>query len=285
MSDEKRAQHLAFLLNKNEFDLAFVEYNGIVYYSRHHKLAEAPSSAVVKLLQGIFERYADHSFFILRQRIYTTAPLTEMCRGMIKVVAKRVTESISIQESELQGDDCADGFKFQEIGTCDQLLATVTPSIENQKQLVEIESLLGSFNQNKMGEIGTLECLKKAQILAETVPRGNVLHDHDRSIAAILVSARGELLGYGMNSNSKNKTLHAEVNLIQRYYLENKKRIPQGAILYSTHKPCKMCAGMIYHWSEKPDSMQVYYSKEEMGGMSRQTILDRLRLNKQVLAE
>jgi tRNA(Arg) A34 adenosine deaminase TadA len=285
MPVEKRAQHLAFLLNKNEFDLAFIEYNGIVYYASYLKDIEAPSSAVVKLLQGIFERYADHSFFILRQRVYTTAPLTEMCRGMIKVVAKRVTESISIQESEIQGNDFAEGLVFQEIGACNQLLATVTPSIENQKQLVEIQSLLGNLNQSKMGEISTLAYLKKAQILAETVPRGNVLHDHDRSIAAILVSTRGELLGYGMNSNSKNKTLHAEVNLIQRYYLENDKKIPQGAILYSTHKPCKMCAGMILHWSEKPDSMQVYYSKEEIGGMSRQTILDRLKLNKQVLAE
>jgi tRNA(Arg) A34 adenosine deaminase TadA len=111
------------------------------------------------------------------------------------------------------------------------------------------------------------------------VPRGDVLHDYDRDIAAILVDAEGKLLSYGVNSNSKNKTLHAEVNLIQRYFKETGRKIPLGAVLYSTHKPCKMCAGMIYHWSENPDVLQVYYNIDEQGGLSKTTILDEKELN------
>ena len=118
--------------------------------------------------------------------------------------------------------------------------------------------------------------------MATRVPRGAVLHDHDRAIAAMLIDGNGELLSYGVNSNSRNKTLHAEVNLVQRWFRESGKKIPSGAVLYSTHKPCKMCAGMIYHWSENPRDVQVFYAVEEDGGLSRETVLDQHRLNKQL---
>jgi tRNA(Arg) A34 adenosine deaminase TadA len=121
--------------------------------------------------------------------------------------------------------------------------------------------------------------------VARGVPRGGVLHDFDRDIAALLISPVGTVLSYGINSNSKNKTLHAEVNLVQRLYREKGFKIPEGSILYSTHKPCKMCAGMIYQWSEVPGSLQVYYSVEETGLFSRHTVLDREGLNKRVHPE
>ncbi|MFV8257230.1 Bd3614 family nucleic acid deaminase [Bdellovibrio bacteriovorus] len=270
MLAEKRAEHIAFLLASDGGEVAFVEDKGIVYFARFPGGVAAPSSAVVKLLQGLFDRFVDHSFFILRQRIYTTAVLTEMCRGMVKVVAKRITENIKPHN---HGGE--PGLQFVEISSAGQILLPVAHlNQENQKPVSEVSKWLQSQKAQTPGQQ-----LELASGLADLVPRGDVLHDYDRDIAAFLLNDQGQLLSYGVNSNSKNKTLHAEVNLVQRLYRETGKKIPAGAVLYSTHKPCKMCAGMIYHWCEDPSQMKVYYSVEEKGGLSRQTVLDQHGLN------
>ncbi len=275
MSEEKRVEHIAFLLapSKQEGEIAFVEHKDVVYYARFPKDVTAPSSAVVKLLQGLFDQYIDHSFFILRQRIYTTAQLSEMCRGMIKVVAKRATETIQPTDHSLDLK-----VRFQEVGSAHEVLINVTHlNEENKAELKDVADWV-----RKQNPADELQYLKIAQGLSGRVPRGDVLHDYDRSIAAILVDKDGQVLSYGLNSNSKNKTLHAEVNLLQRLYKNGGRRIPAGAVLYSTHKPCKMCAGMIHDWCDDLNHVQVFYGIEETGALSRQTVLDRLALNKQL---
>lgn len=273
MTAEKRAEHIAFLLSRPGMDLAFVEHQGVLYFAQYPQALQAPSSALVKLLQGLFDQFIDHSFFILRQRIFVTTSLTEMCRGMLKVVAKRATENILPVDHGLTVN-----LSFCEVGESHEPLVRVRHlSIENQEPLSVVQKWCQTQSLQNPEEY-----LELAARLARRVPRGDVLHDYDRDIAAYLVNRSGEILSFGVNSNSKNKTLHAEVNLLQRLFLETGSKIPRGATLYSTHKPCKMCAGMIFHWSEDPESIQVYYGQEESGGLSRHTVLDRWGLNKQL---
>lgn len=271
MLNEKWAQQVAHRLKIPGFELAFVEHKGVIYFTQYPQSFSAPSSAIVKLLQGLFDQHKDHSFFILRNRIFTTAVLSEMCKGMLKVVAKRATGEIKPENHQIDLP-----FEFKEIGEADSLLFPVTQlNQENSLNLKEVSELLDS-SRPKQWEWAV-------ESLAGRVPRGEILHDYDRGIAALLIGADGEILSYGINSNSINKTLHAEVNLVQRYYRETKGKIPSGARLFSTHKPCKMCAGMIYHWCEKPGSVEILYGVEETGGLSRNTILDQLDLNKPYL--
>lgn len=270
MEDIKRSEQIAFKLQKPDFDLAWVESQGKIFYSLYPKTKPAPSSAIVKLLQGLFDEYVDHSFFILRKRLFTTATATEMCKGMIKVVAKRVNENIEAKDHGLIISE-----EPVEIGVSkDLLIATKFLNNENLNPTFEVGQWL-----EKNHPVDREDYMESVLNMSALVPRGEILHDYDRDIAAILVDAEGKLLSYGVNSNSKNKTLHAEVNLIQRYFKETGRKIPVGAVLYSTHKPCKMCAGMIYHWSENPDGLQVYYNIEEQGGLSKTTILDEKELN------
>lgn len=274
MLAEKRAEHIAFLLNQPERDLAFVEHKGVLYYALFPQNTSAPSSATVKLLQGLFDQFVDHSFFILRQRIFVTSSLTEMCRGMVKVVGKRISEDIVPKDHGLNLN-----LRFEQVGTPEEILIPVRHlNSENQNPLRDIQEWIATNTA-----VTSVDLLDLAGRLAKRVPRGTILHDFDRDIAALLLDSSGKVLSYGINSNSKNKTLHAEVNLLQRLFREFKSKIPKGAVLYSTHKPCKMCAGMIYHWSEDPLSVKVYYSVEETGALSRHTVLDRLQLNKQLL--
>jgi tRNA(Arg) A34 adenosine deaminase TadA len=255
MSEEVLAQQIAFDLQRPGFELAFVWHKEDLYYSYYPAGTEAPSSAVIKLLQGLFDRFVDHSFFILRQRIYTTAPLRKSCHGMVKVVAKRVVggvqpwdhkQLVTLQKTGIGGDEI--------------IFPSALLSLENRSSLESIEELRGDSPAAWVRAVAGLN------------PRGEILHDFDRDIACVLVDKSGDLLGYGLNSNSKNKTLHAEVNMVQRYFRELGRKLPEGAQIYTTRKPCKMCAAMIYDWSENPESLKIYFAEEDKA--SRATVLD-----------
>jgi len=257
MSDEHFAQQKAHHLARPGYEVAFVSHQGRLFYSYFPCGALAPSSAVVKLLQGLFDRYQDHSFFILRNRIYTTAPAQAMCQGMVKIVAKRLHGSLAA---------CDHGVPLTE-----------------EKVLVGREGLLAEEifqNQELQPSPQKVQEARKASMLAwlrgiaGMNARGEVLHDYHRDIACLLTDAAGEVLACGLNSNSKNKTLHAEVNLVQRYFKEQGRKLPRGAKLYTTRKPCKMCAGMIHDWSEEPSSLEIHYAEDDRS--SRSTVLDGL---------
>lgn len=255
MSEEVLVQQIAFDLARPGFELAFVSHKGVVYYAYFPQMVQAPSSAVVKLLQGLFDRHIDHSFFILRNRIFTTAPVTAMCQGMVKVVAKRL-------QGEVQAIDHGQSPAFEKILIGDEgVFAPV--------------SLLSAENQMPLENIKVLEQASKlawVQKIAALNVRGEVLHDYDRDIACLLVNASGEILSYGLNSNSKNKTLHAEVNMVQRYFREKGAKLPAGAKLYTTRKPCKMCAGMIHDWCVNPATLEIHYLEDDKA--SQHTVLD-----------
>jgi hypothetical protein len=271
---EKHAEHFAYLLNLPGQELAFVQHNGVLYYAHGRISSKGPSSAVVTLLQNIFDQFIDHSFFILRNRIYTTSVLSEMDRGMIKVVGKRATDQVQPHDHEIQELP-----RFQNLKSVD-LAQTPHLSVMNRWSTVEVEKRLAlSFEANADAKT----FLRAAFSLAQEIPRGEVLHDYDRGIAALMISAESKLLGFGLNSNSKNKTLHAEVNMVQRYFRETGSLLPRGTRIYSTHKPCKMCAGMIFDGAEDPKSLQIFYGIEEVGRLSVQTVLDQHGLNKQLL--
>ncbi|MBX3040035.1 MAG: Bd3614 family nucleic acid deaminase [Bdellovibrionaceae bacterium] len=262
--DLRRAEQLAFDLQRSGYESAFVESAGTLYFSRYPQGLQSPSSATIKLLQGVFDQHQDSSFFILRHRLYTTGPLSERCRGMIKVAAKRATANIQPRNHGLTLD-----LKRTEIGFSENPLfpvqadgRTTSPSEER------IDSILSRSAESPS------EMLILAEEIASLIETGGPLHDFHRQIAAVLKSREGEILGYGINTNALNKTLHAEINLIQKFFTRTGQRIPKGATLYSTHKPCKMCAGMIHDWSEDPKGMKVFYRNEEKGGLSRNTILD-----------
>lgn len=255
MLEEVLIQQIVFDLQKPGFELAFVAHKEILYYSNFPWGAQAPSSAVVKLLQGLFDLHVDHSFFILRNRLYTTASVSNMCLGMTKIVAKRIQGDVRGQNHQVKVN-----LEKIRVGN-DQILAA--------------SAWLSPLNQRSLDEIRALKIdppMHWAQKIAQLNERGEVLHDYDREIACLLVDKAGDLLSYGVNSNSKNKTLHAEVNMVQRYFKEWGQKIPTGSRLYTTRKPCKMCAGMIHDWSEDPTSLQIYYLEDDKS--SQNTALD-----------
>jgi deoxycytidylate deaminase len=248
---------------------AFILYGREVYYTvfQDSEISYA-MSPVICLLQQIFDSKQDHSFFILRKAIVTNYHPREGEWGMVKVVAKRVQQYLP-----------AHGLSSQEVCKEQGKVFGIEGSLEinSLAWFRQVPGPLVSLSElhQQPHELFGLDPKSALRHLVQLIPRGSVLHDFDRPIAALLVDSKGQVLEFGVNSNHINKTLHAEVNLLQRYYEKYRCQLPVGSKIYVTHKPCKMCAGMI--WQALPENFEkpvVTYFEDVPGSLSAQTILD-----------
>lgn len=232
---------------------AFVHFGNDVYFSVFQESEVSYAmSPVICLLQQIFETKKDHSFFILRKAIVTNYTPAANEKGMVKVVAKRI--------QQFQAEDPNESNERTSLAWVRHMPRPLASLSEFHRQSIDLLSL---------------DPWAALQRLVDLIPRGAVLHDYDRPIAAILVDSTGQVLDFGVNSNHINKTLHAEVNLLQRYYQKHGHQLPSGSRIYVTHKPCKMCAGMI--WEALPEDFvkpAVIYFEDVPGRLSVQTKLD-----------
>lgn len=236
---------------------AFLIHDENVEYAGDRGEAGLPSSPVVKLLQGLFDRHRDHSFFLLRKRIYVNYELGPMDRGFVDLIAKRITRLDPLSVVSRGGMKTP---FWTEVVPFEQPF--FTPSLPRQ------------VAEGGPGRIETpLQALQALAGLERQVERGIVLHDYFRPIAAILTDPEGIVLGKSLHSGSINKTLHAEVDLIQQLYRTGFNGPVGGPYrLYVSMKPCRMCAGT---WTQVfGERLAVYYRDEDPGPKARQTALE-----------
>jgi tRNA(Arg) A34 adenosine deaminase TadA len=112
-----------------------------------------------------------------------------------------------------------------------------------------------------------------AKTLANRIPSDSPLHSQNRAVAAIITDSERNLLSWATNTNAKNRTLHAEVNALQRHYAETGLPLPEGSRIYTSLKPCKMCAAMIWHCAADPASIRVFYGEDDPGPNAKLTVL------------
>jgi hypothetical protein len=157
--------------------------------------SSSSESAVTRLIQGIYGLEPRQARRILRRRILATAACpTEMCWGMVRVAAKRLSPGIELAEHPL-----GPGQRLIEFA---ETSAAASP--------------WGTASELAPGLAG-LEPMALARELAASVGARETRSLSDRKIAAVLVSAQGERLGWAVHSGAADKTRHAEVNLVQSY--------------------------------------------------------------------
>lgn len=224
----------------------------IIYYSGfpREKPQGCPSSAVVKLLQGIFDQKWDLSFFILRNRIYTSYQPSKMDEGMVRLVAKRCSASSPIEGQIPE-------MKWVQIGEIDSLF------YENTVALVRAQ----------LDQDFVIDPTEALTLLEGQIPRGGVLHDSPREIAAILTDSQGRVLEYACHSGWLNKTLHAEVLVLQRYFKRTGQGLPKGAQLFTSLKPCRMCSEMLAEMAG--EEFVVRYKRNDPGPMAQGSSIDK----------
>lgn len=228
--------------------LAYVTFEDVTYFSkstpvypeRHDK---CPHSATTQLIQGIWESYPKNALLILRQPIFTDEPPTPLVQGVVKIAAKRM-RAISSEEASIF---LASQSTRQEI--------IFTPRF----QPPEIDFQHLRTPQQIAKHLATLSLRNSPS-----------LHKNDRAVGAVLVSKDNQILALAHNTNAKNRTLHAEVNLVQWWWQTHKRPLPAGSRLITSLEPCKMCVGMVTSCLEAPHDFRLEYLENDRGPAVRQ---------------
>jgi tRNA(Arg) A34 adenosine deaminase TadA len=237
-------------------DIALIRDGSTIYRAKSPQNCAPIRSAAVTLIQAIYDRKPEQARRIVRQRIHTTLPLSESLTGIVKVAAKRITSSLTLSEIE------------EMIGKSDEIVDLSAEPIWHPEPVALTPPSSARTDA---------EWIELAQKLARQTAQNGLKapkYASDRPIAALLVSRENTLLGADINTNAKNRTLHAEMNLIS--HLTDQK-IPAGARLFTTLKPCRMCAGMIHDSASDLASLRVIFAEDDPGTHGRNTALDRCR--------
>ena len=254
---------------------AYLTDRSRVYYATCSKdsLGKLPHSPITRLIQGVYSLAPYEARRILRQRIFSNVPtLTPMDYGMVKVSAKRLT-----------------------LGHTEDFSKTMSEAevIRVPDLLPSVDSWVGHFihSLDKLKISGDQQWMKKAFELQTRIPLVSPRYFSDRPVACLLVgtdssgSQSGEkLLAASVNRNAENRTLHAEVSLVQSYLAQSGGLLPKKAKIYVTLKCCRMCAGMLWNSVDNPGDLKVFYGKDDPGTHAKETILsagtpDRLRFS------
>jgi tRNA(Arg) A34 adenosine deaminase TadA len=272
------AENVAFYLSRSGRPVAFLMEGSNVYFAKNEEMnAYAPQSPVVNLIQGIYSNYGNTARQIIRNRIYSTIERPSvMCLGMTKVAAKRLTAGIRPIDHQLRLD-----------------LTFINVTRRGQK-VVQQDSLSNYLHQhgipNSLSRLKSHEDFMTLVLqIASLIPRNPIRYQSDRPIACVLVapdptSHEEKVLSWGISKNASDKTLHAEICMIQDFFQCTGKPLPRHSRIYTSLKPCRMCASMIWHCTEDRRTLQVYYAENDPGRFGKSTILspytpDRLRSN------
>lgn len=228
--------------------IASIFFEGTAYFSLYKPMPFEPHSAATQLIQGLYEEYPETAIRILRNKIYLNYTPTVMCRGMIWLGAKRFEVDMNLNEDQIN-----------------------RLSIK-RKITFEPKQNLTSFSTVPLPEI--LLWLKnpaeKKQDSASTSP----LFTQHRAVRSVILDAQDQVILAAENQNSSNKTLHAEVILLQDYFRKNRTGFNRSITLFSSLQCCKMCAAMIWWMHSDPwNQLQVIYLEPEKGSSARDTIL------------
>jgi tRNA(Arg) A34 adenosine deaminase TadA len=258
--DAADAEQIAFDLGG---DVAFLRAAQGVFFARRESWP--PLSPVLRLLRGIYEIEPQRAHFIVRNRIFSTAPVSSACFGATRVAGHRLTAGVRAADhgrrelAALPRIDAGAAAPFADPADVDPALAPIVdaarPRPDDDADWMALAARLAR------------EVERRAETLAADARR-------DNPIAALLVDPAAGLLGWATNTGSRNVTSHAEVNLVERWLRGSRRPLPRGSRLYSTLKPCKMCAGLVWDAAEEPRDLLVFYAEDDPLRYARETVLD-----------
>jgi len=226
---------------------AWLEWNGHLFWAQHKRSVFEPRSAVSSLIEGIWRQKPGSAHFILRSRIYTDAPVTELCRGMVIVCAKRIT-----------------GLSEIPMDVKERMLNSISAT------RVDVRSV------DAFGAVLSHSRARNVRLESELVRA-----EENRSIECWLVAKEGRLLATAINSAGRNRTNHAEMNLLRWWWHKEARALPAGSRLITTLEPCPMCAGAIWECVESREDFLVEYLHADPGRAVQRSVLRGSKLLRQ----
>jgi tRNA(Arg) A34 adenosine deaminase TadA len=218
---------------------------------------ERASSTIARLIESVYETESDRepseARFVLREWIFSTETPSISDRELVKSAAKR------LRAPEPEPD-------WTELRLRQLRAARVIPDFR-----AETASELSGFGVGQL--LPESELRARLVALRAFSELGEKRWRSDRPVSAILLDREGRVLGFSWNTNSLIRNRHAEWNLCETLRAQEEK-IPRGATLYVSLKPCRMCAARIWESSEDPSAVSVVYLENDPGRAAQGTLLD-----------
>lgn len=257
--DAADAEHLAFELGG---DVAFLRATQGIFFARRESWP--PLSPVLRLLRGIYEVEPQRAHFIVRNRIFSTEPASSASFGATRVAGHRLSTGV-------RAADHGRG----ELAALPRIDAGAAAPFAGSAEIDRALAAIVAATRPRQDDDGWMDLA--ARLAREVERRSEALaadERRDNPIAALLVDPGAGLLAWATNSRSRNPTSHAELNLVERWLHASRRPLPRGSRLYSTLKPCKMCAGLVWDAAEEPREVLVFYAEEDERRYARETVLD-----------
>ncbi len=245
---------LAVVAAAGSDDVAFVLGPEGVAWAARSSGGWTPESATSRLVQGLYERHGTRAARLLRRPVWSTRPADPFGAGLVKVHGKRWYQ-VAPREQGLEAPPLVEvSWRF-----------TPAPVAAPAPGALSIDDPAGA--------------LEAAVRLLATAPgddpgeRARPRWARHREVAALLVGRDGAVLSAALNTHGRNRTLHAEVNLVLGHVARTGAPLPTGCALFVTLRPCRACAGLIWAAAADPAGLRVIFAEDDPGPGARNTVL------------
>ncbi len=205
-------------------------------------------SAVTRLITGVNATFGEERYRYLRRRIICDGEISIWNRNLVKVCAKRITDSRSKEGTNSNPDFFSvinEATRVIDVGidlTCDPNSERCAESLGQKLTSCDAINLVAGMVARLAAGMASAEIdLHKKSDNQKQEKK----HQIPRCVASLLVDGDGRLLGANVNTNVGFQLRHAEVNLLVSLAERGFTQIPPGATLYTSLKPCRMCASLI----------------------------------------
>lgn len=245
-------------MNSGSSPIAWLTHSGRIYAAEAERSTSAISSLIEKICAAEAESENSRARSILRERIFSNQPASFCDAETVKVTAKRFTAPVEIPP----------------------LVADLLVS-ENALSAVDMRSYETRFTDLPLARGQLLLNDEVAVILSHLQKQSRLATNRwnsDRPVSALLLGKTGVLLAWAWNTHSVIRTRHAEWSLCSALAagdFGDLRKIPVGATLYVSLKPCRMCAARIWECAEDPGQIRVVYFENDPGPLAQDTLLEK----------
>ena len=205
---------------------------------------------LLALIQGVWALYPDDALKLLRHRIGLGPEKTRYDECVARVAAKRIREQDAPPE-----------------GTFTDLSAWLSDGLQRARDASEA---LGRPNDG-----GWEAFVAWCDTLTGDDPPSSLRYQRHRPVGAWLVDAQGMPILAARNTSGRDRTRHAELELLLAWYARERGPLPEGAQIWTSLQSCRMCAAAIVHATDAATPITVRYLHEDSGRLSSDTELQR----------
>ena len=233
---------------------ALLVHDDTVLFTASAPPEHAPASAVFDLLQAIHHAFVGRAHLVSRRRLLSTAAPSAFDREAVRLFGGKLCANVPARAGSLPP------LRWRDL----------TAATEQAREGAQQKSALPTPTLPLTSEEALVS---HAVALAEAPSTSAPLALRDRAVAALLVDDAGRVLCAARNTNGTNRTLHAEVNLLQRWWARHRSPVPAGTRVVTSLQPCRFCAELILKCA--PQLTEVLYARPDPGRLARGTALER----------